>query len=178
MARSTSRQASRGKSDCHQRHRRKCDVDRPRRSADLRWYPTRHAYRASGDPNGVVRNASQGFGGAARQAIVNAGEKPTNLKGRGSLDLSQGGIQSPKRARREVSRVRTVSTNPFENTENSAPGMGVSVVRKGDNGGGGGSHLTFQYDPSLFIFSFIPLNNLSTIYHTCPEYSFQFCGLE
>jgi len=36
--------------------------------------------RLGSDPNGVVRNASQGFGGTERQAIVNAGEKRTNLK--------------------------------------------------------------------------------------------------
>ena len=54
---------------------------------------------------------------------------------RGSLDLSRTGIQSPKRARRAVFEVRTVPTNPFENTENSSLGMGVSVVRKGDDGG-------------------------------------------
>ena len=45
--------------------------------------------RLGSDPNGVVLNASQGFGGAARQAIVNAGEKLTNLNGGGSLDLSR-----------------------------------------------------------------------------------------
>ena len=94
--------------------------------------------RLGSDPNGIVRNASQGFGGAARQAIVNAGEKLTNLNGGGSLDLSRRRLQSPKRAQRAVSEVRTVPANPFENTENSAPCTGVSVVSKGDNGGGGG----------------------------------------
>ena len=87
------------------------------------------------DPNGVVRNASQGFGGPACQAIVNVGQKPTNLNGGGSLDLSRRRIQSPKRARHAVSEVRTVPANPFENTENSAPCMGVSMVRRGDDGG-------------------------------------------
>ena len=96
--------------------------------------------RLGSDPNGVVQNASQGFGGAERQAIANSGKKRTNLKWRGSLDLSPGGIQSPKRARRAVSEVRTVPTNPFENTKNSAPCMGVSVVRKGDDGGSIGGH--------------------------------------
>ena len=97
--------------------------------------------RLGSDPNGIVRNASQGFGGAARQAIVNAAEKLTNLNEGGSLDLSRRRIQSPKRARRAVSEVRTVPANPFENTENSAPCMGVSVVRKGDDGGSGVRHL-------------------------------------
>lgn len=101
--------------------------------------------RLGSDPNGVVQNASQGFGGAARQAIVNAGEKLTNLNGGGSLDLSRRRIQSPKRARRAVSEVRTVPANPFENTGNSAPCKGVSVVRKGDDGGGNATAI----EPSL-----------------------------
>jgi len=96
--------------------------------------------RLGSDPNGVVRNASQGFGGAARQAIVNAGGKLTNLNAGGSLDLSRRRIQSPKRARRAVSEVRTVPANPFENTGNSALCKGVSVVRKGDDGGETGRH--------------------------------------
>lgn len=96
--------------------------------------------RLGSDPNGIVRNASQGFGGAERQTIVNAREKPTNLSGGGSLDLSRKRIQSPKRARRAVFEVRTVPGNPFENTKNSAPCMGVSVVRKGDDGGSIGRH--------------------------------------
>jgi hypothetical protein len=97
--------------------------------------PDMPTVRLGSDPNGVVWNASQGFGGAACPAIVNAREKPTNLNGGGSLDLSQGGIQSPKRGPRAVSEVRTVPANPFENTENSAPCMGVSVVRTGYDGG-------------------------------------------
>ena len=68
---------------------------------------------------------------------------------RGSLDLSRTGIQSPKRARRAVFEVRTVPTNPFENTENSALGMGVSVVRKGDDGGGNATAV----EPSLDVSS-------------------------
>ena len=91
--------------------------------------------RLGSDPNGVVRDASQSFGGAARQDVVNVWEKPMNLNGGCSLDLSRRRIHSPKRARRAVSEVRTVPANPFENTENSAPGMGVSLVRKGDHGG-------------------------------------------
>ncbi len=54
--------------------------------------PDMPTVRLGSDPNGVVRNASQSFGGAARQAIVNAGENRTSLKERGSLDLSQRGI--------------------------------------------------------------------------------------
>jgi hypothetical protein len=104
--------------------------------------------RLGSDPNGVVQNASQGFGGAERQAIANSGEKRTNLKWRGSLDLSPGGIQSPKRARRAVSEVRTVPANPFENTKNSAPCMGVSVVRKGDDGGEGVRLTMFRTIPA------------------------------
>ena len=101
--------------------------------ADLPTYagipPDMPTVRLGSDPNDFVRNASQGFGGTARQAIVNAGEKRTNLKQRGSLDLSHGDNQSPKRGPRAASGVRTVRTNPFENTENSAPFVGVSVVR-------------------------------------------------
>ena|GEM_PF-3383898 len=63
------------------------------------------------------------------------GGKLTNLNAGGSLDLSRRRIQSPKRARRAVSEVRTVPANPFENTGNSALCKGVSVVRKGDDGG-------------------------------------------
>jgi len=80
------------------------------------------------DPNGIVRNASQGFGGAARQAIVNAREKRAGLKGRGLLDLIRRRLQSPKRARHAVSEVRAVPANPFENTENYEPRMEVAVV--------------------------------------------------
>ena len=97
--------------------------------------PDMPTVRLGSDPNGVVRNASQSFGGVARQAIGNAGEKPTILNGRGSLDLSRRGIQSPKRAWRAVYEVRTVPENPFENTENSGHGIGVSLVRKVDDGG-------------------------------------------
>ena len=89
------------------------------------------------DPNGVVRNASQGFGGAARQAIVNAREKRADFKGPGSLDLSRRRLQSPKRGSRAVSGVRTVPTNPFENAANSEPCTGAPRVRKGDDGGWG-----------------------------------------
>ena len=72
-----------------------------------------------------------------------------NLNGGGSLDLSRRRIQSPKRARCAVSQVRTVPANLFENTENSALGMGVSVVRKGDDGGGNATAV----EPSLDVSS-------------------------
>jgi hypothetical protein len=114
------------------------------------------------DPNGVVRNASQGFGGAARQAIVNAGEKRTPLKWRGSPDLSPGGIQSPKRGPRAVSEVRTVRTNPFENTENSAPFVGVSVDRCGSTGGSGGIRTHGGVPPTL-VFKTRALNHSATL---------------
>ena len=115
--------------------------------------------RLGSDPNGVVRNASHGFGGAARQAIVNSREKPTNLNGGGSLDLSRKRIQSPKRARRAVFEVRTIPTNPFENTENSAPCMGVSVVRKGDDGGSGVRSIHLKNNDKIKNYSTYPPKN-------------------
>ena len=92
--------------------------------------PDMPAVRRGSDPNGVVQNASHGFRGAARQALANTG-KTNELEWRRFARPEMDGIQSPKRARREVSKVRTVPANPFESTENSAPGMGVSLVRKG-----------------------------------------------
>ena len=104
MARSTSRQARRGKaiiiSDTGRNAMETVLADPPVYAGIP---PDMSTVCLGSDPNGVVRNASQGFGGAERQAIVNSGEKRTNLKWRGSLDLSPGGIQSPKRARRAVS---------------------------------------------------------------------------
>lgn len=43
--------------------------------------PDMPTVRLGSDPNGVVRNASQGFGSAACQVIVNAGENTKSLNG-------------------------------------------------------------------------------------------------
>jgi hypothetical protein len=123
--------------------------------------PDMPTVRLGSDPNGVVWNASQGFGGAACPAIVNAREKPTNLNGGGSLDLSRKRIQSPKRARRAVSEVRTVPANPFENTENSALCMGVAKVRKGDVGGEGGIRTHGRLSPTP-VFETGPIGHSGT----------------
>ncbi len=63
---------------------------------------------------------------------------------RGSLDLSQGGIQCPN-GPGAVREVRVVPASQFETAENSAHGMGVSVVRTRDDGGEGARHDGFIY---------------------------------
>ena len=62
----------------------------------------------------------------------------------GSPKLRLSAIPSPCSARRRFYKVRSVPANPFDNTEKYAPVMAVSLVRNGDNGGGGGKRTRWE----------------------------------
>jgi hypothetical protein len=87
-----------------------------------------------------------GFGSSALKGNDKSGP---NRNGRGSPKLRLRAILSPTSARQRVYEVRSVRANPFDNTEKSVPVRAVSLVRNGDNGGGGGIRTHGGREPSL-----------------------------